>query len=115
VDLENIDMSPEKSMASEIGVQLEFLRGDSARMAFPGPVGLLFIDTFHVYAHLKRELEWHHNNVEKYIIMHDTTSDEWDGEVVRMGEIYDSVRHLNYPPEELMKGTTRPENYNCDG
>ena len=112
--MENIDMSPEKSMASEIGVQLEFLRGDSARMAFPGPVGLLFIDTFHVYAHLKRELEWHHNNVEKYIIMHDTTSDEWDGEVVRVGEIYDSVRHLNYPPEELMKGTTWPENYNCD-
>lgn len=33
---------------------------------------LLFIDTWHVYEQLKRELEQHHNRVNKYIILHDT-------------------------------------------
>jgi hypothetical protein len=46
---------------------------------------LLFIDTWHVYGHLKRELDRWHGHVEKYIIMHDTTVDEWLGETVRVG------------------------------
>ena len=46
---------------------------------------LLFIDTWHVYGHLKRELDRWHSHVGKYIIMHDTTVDEWLGETVRVG------------------------------
>jgi len=46
---------------------------------------LLFIDTWHVYGHLKRELNRWHSHVGKYIIMHDTTVDEWLGETVRVG------------------------------
>ncbi len=46
---------------------------------------LLFIDTWHVYGHLKRELERWNKHVGKYIIMHDTTVDEWLGETVRVG------------------------------
>jgi len=33
---------------------------------------LLFIDTNHIYSHLKKELELHGNKSRKYIIMHDT-------------------------------------------
>lgn len=44
---------------------------------------LLFIDTWHVYGHLKRELERWHPYVSKYIVMHDTTIDEWKGETIR--------------------------------
>jgi len=44
---------------------------------------LLFIDTFHVYGQLKRELERHAAGVKKYIIMHDTTVDEYEGELRR--------------------------------
>ena len=46
---------------------------------------LLFIDTWHVYGQLKRELQRWHSHVGKYIIMHDTTVDEWLGETVRVG------------------------------
>jgi hypothetical protein len=33
---------------------------------------LLFIDTFHTYKQLKKELQLHKNKVRKYIILHDT-------------------------------------------
>jgi len=46
---------------------------------------LLFIDTWHVYGQLKRELERWNLYVSKYIILHDTTVDEWNGETIRMG------------------------------
>lgn len=49
---------------------------------------LLFIDTWHVYGQLKRELEKHHGHVNKYIIMHDTTVDEFVGESIRCGLDY---------------------------
>lgn len=39
------------------------------------PVDLLFIDTLHVYGHLKRELALHAPNVNKFIVMHDTFID----------------------------------------
>jgi hypothetical protein len=45
---------------------------------------LLFIDTWHVYGQLKRELNYWHNSVKKYIIMHDTTVDEIYGESIRL-------------------------------
>jgi hypothetical protein len=46
---------------------------------------LLFIDTWHVYGHLKRELNHWNTFVSKYIILHDTTVDEWLGETIRAG------------------------------
>lgn len=42
---------------------------------------LLFIDTFHVYKQLKKELELHGNKAKKYIIFHDTTTYESNDEV----------------------------------
>lgn len=44
---------------------------------------MLFIDTWHVYGHLKRELAYWNQYVKKYIVMHDTTVDEWHGETIR--------------------------------
>jgi hypothetical protein len=35
---------------------------------------LLFIDTWHDYLQLKKELYRHHRKVQKYIILHDTVS-----------------------------------------
>lgn len=45
---------------------------------------LLFIDTWHVYGQLKRELKRWNTFVNKYIIMHDTTTDEFLGETLRV-------------------------------
>ena len=66
---------------------------------------LLFIDTWHVYGQLKRELERWNSHVSKYIIMHDTTVDEWYGETIR--ERMDAVaqsKTSGFPIDEIRKG-----------
>lgn len=68
---------------------------------------LLFIDTWHVYAQLKRELARWHPHVRKYIIMHDTTVDEWYGETLRCGHNANAAqqsRETGFPVEEITKG-----------
>jgi hypothetical protein len=69
------------------------------------PTDLLFLDTWHIYGHLKRELARWHSHVRSYILLHDTTVDEWIGETVRMG--WDAVqqsRETGIPVEEIRKG-----------
>jgi len=46
---------------------------------------LTFIDTWHVYGQLKRELAKFSKITNKYIILHDTTVDEIYGESIRIG------------------------------
>jgi cephalosporin hydroxylase len=66
---------------------------------------LLFIDTWHVYGHLKRELAYWHSSVKKYIIMHDTTVDELYGETIRVGWSADQQsKDTGIPVDEIRKG-----------
>jgi len=66
---------------------------------------LLFIDTWHVYGQLKRELARWHSYAGKYIILHDTTVDEWQGESIRVG--WDAIKQskeTGIPVDEIRKG-----------
>lgn len=66
---------------------------------------LLFIDTWHVYGQLKRELARWNTYVKKYIIMHDTTVDEWHGETIRCGmNAEEQSKQYGIPVEEINKG-----------
>jgi hypothetical protein len=66
---------------------------------------LLFIDTWHVYGQLKRELNYWHSYAKKYIIMHDTTVDEWLGESIRNGQnTAEESKCYDIPEEEIRKG-----------
>jgi len=66
---------------------------------------LLFIDTWHVYGHLKRELDYWHSYVSKYIIMHDTTVDEWEGETIRGNQDYKrQSAETGIPIPEILRG-----------
>jgi hypothetical protein len=66
---------------------------------------LLFIDTWHVYGQLKRELMRWHNNVSKYIILHDTTVDGELGETLRLGgDSYKQHIETGIPIDEINKG-----------
>lgn len=66
---------------------------------------LLFIDTWHVYGHLKRELARWHTSVRQYIIMHDTTVDEWLGETIRCQfNPYEQSLQSGIPVSEIIKG-----------
>jgi hypothetical protein len=93
-----------KSVAKKHQIDFSFVMGDSARIDL-APVDLLFIDTWHVYGHLKRELAKHHGITQKYIILHDTTVDEFHGETLRSD--WDPVQQSiesGYSVEEISKG-----------
>jgi len=69
------------------------------------PTDLLFIDTWHVYGHLKRELARWNSMVKKYIILHDTTVDGVYGETIRVGwDAAAQSRTTGIPVEEINKG-----------
>jgi len=71
----------------------------------PIETDLLFIDTWHVYAQLKRELAHWHGSVRKYMLLHDTTVDEWYGEAVRgNADAERQSRETGFPVEEIRKG-----------
>ena len=66
---------------------------------------LTFIDTWHVYAQLKRELEKYSKITKKYIIMHDTEVDANYGETIRCGwNAEEQSRQTGYPVEEINCG-----------
>jgi hypothetical protein len=66
---------------------------------------LVFIDTWHIYAQLKRELEYWGPYAKKYLILHDTTVDEWEGESIRgRFDIQKQARETGWPAEEIAKG-----------
>lgn len=65
----------------------------------------LFIDTWHVYAHLRRELAAHAGAVRRVIALHDTEIDGEHGDSLRMGsDISEQARAYGYPEAEIRRG-----------
>ena len=66
---------------------------------------LTFIDTWHVYGQLKRELEKFSKVTNKYIIMHDTSVDDYKGETIRLGwNAKEQSIKTGIPVDEINKG-----------
>jgi hypothetical protein len=66
---------------------------------------LLFIDTWHVYGQLKKELARWNGHVAKYIILHDTTVDGEVGESVRLGNnIEEESKESGLTEEDIRRG-----------
>lgn len=96
-----------RTLAGHNGIGLTFHQQNSATCVIP-TVDLLFIDTWHVYAHLKAELSNHCEHVRKYILMHDTELDGVLGESRREGwNIKEQAQQSGYPEEEIDCGLQR--------
>jgi len=67
---------------NEVGINFEFIEGDSTKIVIDN-TDLLFIDTWHTYDQLSLELKLHSGNVNKYIVLHDTTNYEYQDETFR--------------------------------
>lgn len=107
--LTSVDIDPRldkcwiAGLAAKAGIDYTFIACDSAKVVLPSPVDMLFIDTWHICAHLRRELRAHHAFARKYIVMHDTTVDRVHGDSVRcQHDIEKDVKRSGYP-EHLVR------------
>ena len=67
------------------------------------PVDLTFIDTYHIYGQLRRELNKFAPLTKKYIIMHDTEVDKVYGECLRNGWSPERMAQLTNIPAEMLR------------
>jgi hypothetical protein len=73
------DLQSVYDTAEHLNVNFKFIQADSLLVNIE-QTDLLFIDTWHVYDQLKKELHKHESFVNKYICLHDTTSYEFVNE-----------------------------------
>lgn len=65
----------EKSKHTELIIEYKWI--NDLLLTFDKNFDMVFIYTLHIYGKLKRELNKFSKITNKYIIMHDTTIDEW--------------------------------------
>jgi len=106
-DISNCDTTKIESAAAQTPLTITTIWKNNLELELPQDVDLTFIDTWHVYGQLKRELARFAPKTKKYIIMHDTTVDEWHGETKRNIHRYDvekQSRESGFPVDEILKG-----------
>ena len=92
-----------KTQYSDIKINYEWI--NNLKLIITESYDLTFIDTWHIYGQLARELDKFSKITNKYIIMHDTTIDEWEGESVRLGNnINQRSKDSGFSIEEIAKG-----------
>jgi hypothetical protein len=73
IDIEDCPIDEIAEAAKEAGVDFQFIKDSTVRDGFEiEDTDFLFIDTWHVYPQLKKELATHAGKVRKYIGFHDT-------------------------------------------
>jgi hypothetical protein len=106
-DITVCDISKIDIAAKEAGLTLKSVWKNNLELELDEDIDLTFIDTWHVYGQLKRELERFAPRTRKYIIMHDTTVDEWQGETQRNIHKYDVEKQSadsGIPVKEILMG-----------
>lgn len=86
-DLTECDIREITSLCKDTEVKLGFVWQNNLTLDLKESYDLTFIDTLHCYGQLRRELAKFGPFTNKYIILHDTTGDEYRGEVYRTGDI----------------------------
>jgi hypothetical protein len=104
-DVDELDISFISKIAKELKVDLTFEWKNNLELNINENFDLIFIDTWHVYAQLKRELQKFSKFTNKYIILHDTSVDGEFGEAIRVGEDIQKLSiTTGYPEYEISKG-----------
>ena len=104
-DIQVCDINELLQSSLGLGVQVYYLWENNLNIDIQNNFDMTFIDTWHVYGQLKRELAKFSKLTKKYIIMHDTTVDEWYGETIRMGlNSKQQSIETDIPEEEINKG-----------
>jgi hypothetical protein len=83
-DIDECNIGELLEITKNLPINVEYEWINDLDLEVDGNYDLTFIDTWHVYGQLKRELEKLCKITNKYIIMHDTTVDEFYGETIRL-------------------------------
>ena len=112
-DLEQVDISELATPCSSIGISIQAQWKNCLDLDLDpaAPFDLVFIDTWHVYGQLKRELAKFAPHTRHFIAMHDTTIDGTHGESLRCGlsreEIAKQSADTGIPVREIKAGLWR--------
>lgn len=95
-----------QAVTRRLSITYLFVEGEDTKVALPVEhMDLLFLDTWHVYGHLRQEFATFAHRTRRYIILHDTTIDATIGESVRNGwDIEQQANVWGYTYEEVRKG-----------
>ena len=83
-DIINCDINELLNETKYLPIDISYQWKNNLELELTSNYHMVFIDTWHVYGQLKRELGKFSPIINKYIIMHDTTIDEIDGETIRL-------------------------------
>jgi hypothetical protein len=104
-DITNCNINELLSISKNFDIEITYEWKNNLLLEFNQNYDITFIDTWHVYGQLKRELDKFSKITNKYIIMHDTTIDEIYGETIRMGmNAENQSEESGIPIEEINKG-----------
>jgi hypothetical protein len=104
-DISPCDITKLLTATENLDIDVKYEWKNDLELEITENVDMTFIDTWHVYAQLKRELDKFSVFTNKYIIMHDTTVDEIYGETIRLN--WDAVKqseNTGFPVEEINCG-----------
>jgi len=104
-DINVCDINEILLVSKNFDIEVKYEWKNNLLLEFQQNFDITFIDTWHVYGQLKRELNKFSKITNKYIIMHDTTVDEIYGETIRSG--WDALQQSiesEIPVEEINKG-----------
>jgi len=104
-DINECDIRELLSVTQELPIVMKYEWKNNLQLELSETFDLTFIDTWHIYGQLKRELAKFAPITNKYIIMHDTTVDEWQGETIRCGWNAEQQSIVSgFPVQEINKG-----------
>jgi hypothetical protein len=104
-DISSCPIKPLLDATNDLDIVVKFKWINNLNLNMTESVDLTFIDTWHVYGQLKRELAKFAPLTNKYIIMHDTTLDAVYGETIRNGwNAEKQSRESGIPVEEINRG-----------
>lgn len=105
-DIVNCDMKKFWALCNTEAIEFKFSHGNCLNVELPSEgFDFVFIDTWHVYGQLKRELARYSSVTRKYIAMHDTETDGEKGETIRMkSDVVKQSINTGIPIDEINKG-----------
>lgn len=108
-DLQECNISELLEYAKNLNIEIKYEWKNCLNLDFGEyKFDMVFIDTWHIYGQLKRELAKFSKITNKYIVMHDTTVDEFDGETIRCGfNPHQQSIESGFPIEEILQGLGR--------